>query len=130
MKKKTIPLLLLTVLLLFSFVPQTKAITLNLKYPVFGGIDINNDNGQSLNQIIAWFYYFIVGISGFSAFFMFVWGGFQWTYSQGDASKIGEAKDKLTSAVIGVLIVLSAYLILQVINPDLITLSLPSINKL
>ena len=118
--------LLLTIFLFaFSFTLKANAITLNLHYPTFGNININSESGQDLNQIIAWLYYFIVGISGFSAFFMFVWGGFEWSSSAGDPGKITEAKDRITSAAIGVLIVLSAYLILQTINPELTTLTLP-----
>ena len=116
----------LFLLTLFLAFPLTlKAIDLNLEYPVFGGININNDSGQDINQIIAWLYYFIVGISGFSAFFMFVLGGFKWSSSAGDPTKIKEATDQITSAALGVLIVLSAYLILQTINPELTTLTLP-----
>ena len=121
---------LLFLLLFFScfFTSKIRAddIPLNLDYPVIGEININYPDGnQDLNQIIMWLYYLIIGISGFSAFFMFVWGGFKWVYSAGDPNIIGEAKDKLTSAAIGILIVLSAYLILQTINPELTTLSLP-----
>ena len=120
---KLIPLLLLVLFFACSLTLKTKALELNLEYPEFGGIDINQD--QDINQIIAWLYYFIIGISGFSAFFMAVWGGFQWTSSAGDPSVIGDAKDKLTSAALGILIILSAYLILQTINPELTTLNLP-----
>jgi len=98
-------------------------IILNLDYPSFGGIDINEN--QNINQIIIWLYYFIIGISGFSAFFMFVWGGFKWSSSAGNPELIKEAKDMISSAAIGVLIILSAYLILQTINPELTTLNLP-----
>ena len=124
---KLISRLLLILLLICSFTIKVKAadIDLNLTYPSFGGIDINTN--QDLNQIIMWLYYFIVGISGFSAFFMSVWGGFQWASSAGNPSTIKEAQERLTSAAIGVLVVLSAYLILQTINPELTTLNLPEI---
>ena len=120
---KLISLLFLVLFFACSLALKTKALQLNLEYPEIGGIDINQD--QDINQIIAWLYYFIIGVSGFSAFFMAVWGGFQWTSSAGDPSVIGDAKDKLTSAALGILIILSAYLILQTINPELTTLNLP-----
>jgi hypothetical protein len=126
MKKINLFLLILG-LALISF-STVKAINLNLEYPSFGGININDPDDQDLNEIIAWAYYFLVGISGFSAFFMFVWGGFQWSSSAGDPNKESEAKDKLKSASIGLLIILSAYLILRVVNPDLTTLKLPEIQ--
>lgn len=116
--------------LLFTCFFTTKvalAVNLNLDYPTFGGIDINTN--QDLNQIIAWFYYFTIGVSGFAAFFMSVWAGLKWSYSQGNTNTIQEAKDMLTSAALGILIILSTYLILQVINPDLTTLKLPDIHQ-
>ena len=122
---KLISLFFLTLLLACSFALKVKAVELNLTYPEFGGIDINDEGGQDINQIIVWLYYFIVGISGFSAFFMFVWGGFKWSSSMGDPAAIKEATDMITSAAIGILIILSAYLILQTINPELTTLNLP-----
>ena len=122
---KLISSLLLVLIFTFSFALKVNAIQLNNHYPTFGGLNINSSEGQDINQIIAWLYYFIVGISGFSAFFMFVWGGFEWSSSAGDPTKIGEAKNRIKSAAIGVLIVLSAYLVLQTINPELTTLTLP-----
>ena len=123
---KLISLFFLTLLFACSLALKVSAIDLNLEYPEFGGIDINNEESQDINQIIVWLYYFIVGISGFSAFFMFVWGGFKWSSSAGDPTAIAEATDIIKSAAIGVLIILSAYLILQTINPELTTLNLPS----
>ena len=101
-------------------------LTLNVDYPEMGGIDINRN--QNLNHIIAWAYHFIIGISGFAAFFKFVWAGFLWSSSRGDPAKIGEAKDEISAASIGLLLILSTYLILQTINPELTTLSLPDIQ--
>lgn len=92
-------------------------IQLNFDYPSFGGIDLNED--QDLNQLVAWFYYFIVGIAGLAAFTMLVWGGVQWLTSAGNPSKITEARERITSALLGLLIILGSWLILQVINPEL-----------
>lgn len=122
--KKQILSLILTLIL---FLPHMTlaALDLNLEYPKFGEFDLNEK--QDLNEIIAWFYYFIISIAGISAFFTFIQGGFQWLTSGGNVDKTGEAKEKLTSAVLGLIIILSSYLILQVINPELITLQLPSL---
>ena len=115
------------ILTLGLFLPtiSSAAIRLNLVYPEFGGLDLNYD--QDLNQIIGWFYYFVVAISGFSAFFMFVWGGFEWMTSAGSPGKMGEAKDRITSAVLGLVLILASYLILRLINPELTILQLPSL---
>ncbi|SRR6056297_3154848 len=129
MKKLRKKLLITSLLLLLFFLPLSclKGATitnLNIEnYPTFGNIDINTET--DINELVAWGYYFLVGISGFSAFFMFVWGGFQWSSSAGDPNQQSEAKEKLISASIGLLLILSAYLILNIINPNLTILELP-----
>ena len=120
--------LITTVLGLFLPTVSLEAISLNLDYPEFGGFDLNVD--QDLNELIAWAYYFIVGIAGIAAFYMLVLGGFTWLTSAGDATKIAEAKSKLTAAILGLLLILSSYLILRVINPELTTLRLPELEEI
>ena len=99
---------------------------LNLCYPSFQNFSLTLD--MPLNQAIAWFYYFIVGVAGLSAFVILVWGGFQYLSSAGNPTAIGDAKDKIKSALLGLLIILTSWLILQVINPDLTTLNLPQLH--
>ena len=116
-------------LLFFLFLPVLSvnaAIDLNLTYPILpGGLDINTN--QDITTLASWFYTFLVSISGLAAFIMIVWGGIQWMTSSGDSGKITEAKDKIQKALLGLLIVLSSFLILQVINPDLTNLSIPGV---
>lgn len=107
------------------------ALDLNVDYPPFGGIDINDDKNQSIPALIAWLYLLILGIAGFAAFLMIVWGGVRWMTSTGNPTIIGDAKDRIKSAVLGLLLVLSSFLILQVVNPELLTLrtvNLPGIK--
>lgn len=97
---------------------------LNLCYPSFGNgapVSLNMD----LNKFIAWLYYFIVGISGFAAFVMITWGGIEWTSSAGSPSKITAATQKIRDALLGLLLVLASFLILQVINPGFTILPNP-----
>ncbi len=48
-------------------------------------------------------------------FFMLVWGGVRWITSGGDKGQTEAAKNQITSAVIGLVITLSAYAILNLI---------------
>jgi len=114
----------LILLVLFLFLP-TFSSALELTYPEIMGIRIELD--MDMNRLVAWFYYFIVGISGLAAFLMLVWGGFIWLTSIGSPAKISDAKETINSAVIGLIIILASVLILKVINPDLITLNLPGL---
>ncbi len=111
----------------FLFVQNASAIELNNQYPVFpGGIDINKSENQQLNSIVAWLYYAIIGISGFTTLIMIIWGGVQWLTSTGNPSAIGDAQDRIKSALLGLLIIFASFIIIQTINPDLTILKLPN----
>ena len=115
--KHSLFLLLIAIGILIPHFAVVQAITLNLDYPKFGPFDLNVN--QSLPEIIGFFYYFIVGISGLAAFVMLVWGGVQWLTSGAIPSQAGEARDKIKNAIIGLLLVLASFLVIQVINPEL-----------
>lgn len=42
---------------------------------------------------------------------LFIYGGFMWMFSKGDSGKVGDAKKILVNAVIGLVIIFSAYVI-------------------
>ena len=74
-------------------------------------------------------YKFGISITGILAIFMIGLGAFAYIVtSAGNSSKMLDAKDTIQNALIGLLIALTAYLMLYVINPDLIsgTLSMPT----
>jgi hypothetical protein len=67
-------------------------------------------------------YKFGISITGILAVFMVALGAFMYIVtSAGNASKMMNAKDMITNALIGLVIALTAYLFLYVINPDLVT---------
>jgi len=51
----------------------------------------------------------ILGLAGSLALLFFVWAGFKMIISQGNASKFGEAQKMMTTAVVGIFIVLLAW---------------------
>lgn len=117
------------VLVIFLFLPvfSSASSILQLKYPEIAGIkmeDIAANPKDKLNEFIAWFYYFIVSIGGIAAFVMLVWGGFVWLTSAGSPARIADAKDRIYSAFLGLLLILASYLIIQIINPELLMLNL------
>ena len=102
------------ILPIFLFLP-TVSFALELQYPEIGpeGQKITIVLGMDLNKLIAWFYYFIVGIAGISAFVMLVWGGFTWLTSAGNPTKISDARDRITSTFLGLIIILSSLMTLS-----------------
>ncbi|MBI3442568.1 MAG: hypothetical protein HY007_02280 [Candidatus Sungbacteria bacterium] len=77
--------------------------------------------GQSANlgDLLANIYYFLLGLVGISALVMFVWGGIEYMLA-GDKDP-GEAKKRMKNAVYGLVLALTAYLVLYTINPDLVS---------
>ncbi len=58
----------------------------------------------------------ILGLSAIGLFVMFVAGGFSFLFSGGDQKKTEQAKGTLTNAVIGLVIIVAAFLFLRTIG--------------
>ncbi len=63
-----------------------------------------------------------------SAVFMISVGGFIYLTSAGNTSQAGKAKGIITDAIFGLILALVSYLILYIINPDLLTLRINSLS--
>ncbi len=64
-------------------------------------------------------YRFAIGAAAVLAVIMIMIGGFRWIVA-GGGPQIGEAKKMITNAVIGLFIAVGSYVILSLINPDLV----------
>ena len=58
----------------------------------------------------------IIVTVGYVALAMIIWGGFQYIIAQGEPSKIESAKSSLMNAIIGLVIALSAVIIIQTVQ--------------
>jgi hypothetical protein len=108
--------------LLGYFAPSSpvKAVETLINYPAIGAEDITWES--SLPQIIKYIYLFAVGICGAVALLSILLGAIKYIGASGNPSKMGDAKEQIFSAILGVVILLSSYLILNTINPDLVNL--------
>ncbi len=59
-------------------------------------------------------------ISGIIALGVLIWAGFLYLTSAGNMDQVEEAKRKIVAGLLGLIIILSSYLILFTINPDLV----------
>lgn len=84
-----------------------------------GSIPVDED---LLPKYIAAFYTYFLGAVGIIAVVMIMYGGFRWITAAGNPGRIGAAKETIQSAVIGLILALTSRLILQTINPDLVSL--------
>ncbi len=75
---------------------------------------------------------FLLGIAGVVAFLFLLWGGLQWILAGGDKEGTEKARKKITSALIGLAIVFSAYALIFIIralfNINVIGVSLNSLG--
>ena len=80
-------------------------------------VDINpgtgfaSDIGGLINGVLS----FVMVIAALLVFFYLIWGGIEWITSGGDKGKTESARNKITSAVIGLIVLAASYAILQVI---------------
>lgn len=76
------------------------------------------------------FYNFALMIAGILAFGAIVYGGVKYTFAAGNPSGQSEGKEWVKGAILGLLLLVSAYLILSVINPNLTKCTLPELAKI
>lgn len=60
-----------------------------------------------------------IGLVGLAVLVQFTIAGLTYMLAAGNAAEVGSATKKMQNAVMGAILLLSAYLILNVINPDL-----------
>lgn len=81
-------------------------------------------------EYIQGIYRYGLGIGGILAAIVLMAGGVLWLVSAGDSSKISQAKDLIVGSITGIIILLSTYIILSEINPNLTTLKSISIKMI
>jgi hypothetical protein len=124
-KKGPVALFFLTYFCILFLIPSpVEAIQAEINWPEIGGVKIAEGGNlvATLPQLVQYFFNFAIAIGGIAAFSMLVFGGFRFLTSAGNPSAQKDAKDIITSAIVGLLLLLCSYLLLQVINPDILTL--------
>ncbi|MBU1000628.1 pilin [Patescibacteria group bacterium] len=76
----------------------------------------------NLSSLVNDFLTFIIGISGGLAFLMMLLGAFQMLTSAGNPETINTGRERLTSAIIGLLFVIFTVLLLQIIGADILSI--------
>lgn len=84
--------------------------------------------GSSIANYINYLFVFALALSGFLALGMMTLGGLQYVLAAGNVSKVEEAKNKITQALIGLGVILVSFLLLRTINPDLVKLKNPDLS--
>jgi hypothetical protein len=69
-------------------------------------------------------YLLSIGIVGIAVFVQFIRAGLEYMLAAGNIGKVENAKEYMTNAVLGAVLLLSSYLILNVINSDLLDINM------
>lgn len=101
----------------------THAVTISMAFP---GTNANTTSSPP-GYFVANFYLFALAIGGLLAFGVIVYGGIKYMASAGNSSGQGEAKEWIEAALLGLLLLVGAYFVLNVVNPQLTNLTLPTI---
>ena len=104
--------------------PSNVLASLAVEIPCLSGT--NCPSAATPAGYVARIYQFGLMIAGLAAFGALVFGAIKYILSAGSIVSQQDAKDQMTSAIWGLLLLLGAYLILYTINPDLVNLRNPS----
>ena len=123
MKKLLLTILLLCLFLTLAGFVQAEKTTI-IDYPDLSGATKPGkaDPGEELPRLIQYIFIFslsIVGVIGLAAITI---GAFGYLTAVGNPQKAADAKDKIFSALLGIILLLGSFLLLRTINPDLLKL--------
>ncbi len=79
-------------------------------------------------DMVKYFYEWGISLGGMAAFISLIMAGFQYLTSAGNEGKMRDAKDNINSSVLGLLLLLTSFLVLNTINPQLTSLERPEIE--
>ena len=87
---------------------------------LFAAFQLPSFESGDIGTFISSLYDLSILIVGVVIFVQFIVAGFQYLTAGGNSGKIGDANNRMKNAVIGTVLLFSAYLILNVINPQLL----------
>ncbi|KKP29719.1 MAG: hypothetical protein UW35_C0035G0006 [Candidatus Collierbacteria bacterium GW2011_GWF2_44_15] len=93
---------------MFKLIPQ--ALAQEITNPALGA-GVPTESGAGLAFYIANLWRTIVTLGGVAFLLYFVWGGFEWMIAGGDKTKIESAQHKISSALIGLIVLIASYAI-------------------
>lgn len=96
---------------------------INLQAPIGGLSRVNN-----LGEYIAGLYRYSIILAGVIAGIMLTIGGVKWLTATGNAALIESAKKTIFGALVGLILVFTSYIILNTVNPQLVSLRVPTIR--
>lgn len=128
--KKTFLIFILVIFLasLFNSVCLAQGRELEIEYPTVPGVETPVTTKTALPEYLRYIFTFAIIIAGLLAFGAMIYGGIRYLTSAGDPAKMKDAMAQVTAGILGLIILLSSYLILNTINPQLVLPKKPPIQ--
>jgi len=126
MKTKKFIIIFLVSVICFVFTLNAyaqEARELEIDYPLIQG-DQPERVTVPVPEYVRYIFNFAIWATGILALLVLIYAGIEYFLSTGNPEKIKTAKDRITAALIGLLILLGSYLILWSINPNLVSFEL------
>ncbi len=103
--------------------------------PAIGTFGDSPDNAKSGSIFVTYFirmWQTLITAGGISVIFFFIWGALRWIMAGGDSGKIQKARDQMVQAAIGLILLVTSFVIIGFIsqllfgeNFDILNLKLP-----
>jgi hypothetical protein len=111
---------------LFFFIGNNSALALETKYfPTFGILpnitNLNPSDPGALPKFVSYFFGLGTALAGVLAAISFVVGGIQVLMAFGSPEMQGKGRDRMKGSILGLLLTVSAFIILRTINLQLVT---------
>jgi len=99
-------------------------------FPVFAAETTSGlPTGATAAQLIVYFFDLGMGLGGLFAVIMFILAGMEFMSARGDPNKIDEAKKRIRNALLGVVILLGSFILLNTINPELASIKINNLSQ-
>jgi hypothetical protein len=115
-----------------DFAAQNNVVVLNISFPGLKTTVCAKSDGamreyayvDTFGNYVVTFYLWFAGAAGTLAVFMVMYGGFEWITAAGNAGRIGQAKETITGAIIGLILLLGSYVLLSTISTGFVNFQL------
>lgn len=119
-QKKIIAVTVSLIALIQSVVPtHAQTSGTGITNPITGTLGNDPDAAASGQTFVGYFvdlWNTVISIGGFIVLIYFLWGALEWITAGGDASKIEKARNRIMQSVIGLLILVSSFVIIGFVS--------------
>lgn len=122
-----------------SFFSNVKQALAQITNPVTGNLGTYEASASSGGKFVEYTVYLwraAITIGSLAVIVYFLLGAFTWITSGGDKTKVEEARNKITNAIIGLVLLVSSFVLLSFLSKilfggefDLLKLSIPGVNN-